>query len=1134
MKKIILTICVLFIGLTSVYSAATLTVKATAVNADGTLPVHGTVTLKKIKSKNGQGGTVTSSKENTTEISTSADGRDKALGGIISAYDPIINLSVAVEDGYYLEDVYLWQNDTWVSQGSSPSFDITTSSTVTKTYKVVIAEMSADIPETINKDNASTVELYTGTEIYKDGDATYGKFPYRQKRQIDLRSAFAPNGTPLFEKLYIFGMTTSETALTVNGVVGHKITAASTSAGSNAITPCYIYTKSGNGYTLTSTISNMNVTNKPIVDVSGSTSVYMTGYCPYASTGGGKNKNENGVICFTGGAGEKVDVYVDDLHLYARYKSPTGKTTLPDTVLYSGLDFPYRCAGTSSAFMFKGTSSSSTNPFLPTIHMRDSNRLAGNAGSAVHVKVDFMGMGMDQVAGQYNSPIGLLTDEDKRYTTLSIDDVWPASMADNAYSSVRTNGFLDIRTTTAAPCIDLYDEYGKVNFNGGRIYLKNSRPSGSNNYLCTFAVGYRTYEKTVSVVTATMYGLGTDRSGGEVNFNDGSFYIDPLTDEEFTKHGKYYHHKYALKCPASSTINGGTYYCEPFGCTESENLGASPLNKYGDGLVLDTVAVESLLEPYKTAVINFPNDKENTATIDATHPQTLGEYYALAGRMPYGISSLNAFQGTQAPDSVILMLPVQYTDKALQKEVANIPWALCIPNVVAGGEIELGGETEVVDEEENNVIYQTNYLLYGAVDENIVGIIEGYKTPLFDGLPQATVQLNGTYSDITNEEPYTIQQEQYMMMSVKADEWFLFAPPFDISEVYVLETFKETELENMAKNEGWQAAMNKQAVANMDLFYAMCYMIDYTESVNNFDGILYSWTQEIGKPNGAGGKKKLTHFTGANYSANYYVQRSSGTWAWDSEKSRFVTDWAYLPKTMEKVTHGETEYSVVMKKGEIYSLNFPYMYNGYREKGDGNGNNNWDYWTGKYILFVGKGPQTIEGKNYHQTITASMTATPGTAEIRANSTFASMEVSNMGAYYLGEGQQFRPSPFDDESQPIDATQGFVLLNKPTVSPMPQRIKTVDMMSGEVTYEEGEGSENGATGTPTIAGNNKMLVYNINGGVGIVPVVAQQVSIYNAAGQVVTSEYLAGETQLSLPAGIYLVCGEHEQYKVLVK
>ena len=242
-----------------------------------------------------------------------------------------------------------------------------------------------------------------------------------------------------------------------------------------------------------------------------------------------------------------------------------------------------------------------------------------------------------------------------------------------------------------------------------------------------------------------------------------------------------------------------------------------------------------------------------------------------------------------------------------------------------------------------------------------------------------------------------------------------------------------------------------------------------------------------------------------------------------------MTDWAYLPKTMEKVTHGETEYSVVMKKGEIYSLNFPYMYNGYREKGDGNGNNNWDYWTGKYILFMGKGPQTIEGKNYHQTITEPMKVSPGYAEIRANSTFASMEVSDMGEYYLND-QLFIPNTSGDPT-PVDATQGFVLLNKPSPSSMPQRIKSIDLISGDVTLEGGDGT---ATGTPTIAGNNKMLVYSIDGGVGIVPVVAQQVRIYNAAGQVVTSQYLTSETQIPLPTGIYLVTGEKEQCKVMVK
>jgi hypothetical protein len=183
---------------------------------------------------------------------------------------------------------------------------------------------------------------------------------------------------------------------------------------------------------------------------------------------------------------------------------------------------------------------------------------------------------------------------------------------------------------------------------------------------------------------------------------------------------------------------------------------------------------------------------------------------------------------------------------------------------------------------------------------------------------------------------------------------------------------------------------------------------------------------------------------------------------------------------------------------------------------------------------VGKGPQTIEGKNHHNTITAAMTATPGSAEIRVNNTFASMEVSNMGAYYLGENQRFTPSPYDSELVTVDATQGFVLLNTSTASPMPQRIASIDMMTGDVTYEPGDGIENTVTGTPTISGEREMLVYTLAGGLGVVPVVSQQVSIYNASGQLVVSQYLTVEMQFALPAGIYLVRGEKDQVKVMVK
>ena len=330
----------------------------------------------------------------------------------------------------------------------------------------------------------------------------------------------------------------------------------------------------------------------------------------------------------------------------------------------------------------------------------------------------------------------------------------------------------------------------------------------------------------------------------------------------------------------------------------------------------------------------------------------------------------------------------------------------------------------------------------------------------------------------------------------------------------------------MAKT-SWQDAINTQAATNMDFFYALCYNIGYLEAANGLDAIYYDWSVTLAKNNNAKGKIKLNHFTGSNYTANYYLQRSSGTWEWDAEKKRFVTDWKYLPATMEKVIHGDTEYSVVMKKGEIYSMNFPYMYNGYRESGDGDFN--WDYWTGKYILLVGKGPQTIEGRTYHDNIDADMTALPGTAEVRVNPTFSALEINNMGAYYLSENQRFTKSYDDSSPELILPTSGFVLANTNTSTPMPQRIKSIDLVTGEVTTGPGV-----STSTPTIAGDSHMMVYNIEGGVGIVPVVEQQISIYNAAGQLITSQYLTDEVQIPLPSGIYLITGAKDQFKVVVK
>jgi hypothetical protein len=99
----------------------------------------------------------------------------------------------------------------------------------------------------------------------------------------------------------------------------------------------------------------------------------------------------------------------------------------------------------------------------------------------------------------------------------------------------------------------------------------------------------------------------------------------------------------------------------------------------------------------------------------------------------------------------------------------------------------------------------------------------------------------------------------------------------------------------------------------------------------------------------------------------------------------------------------------------------------------------------------------------------------------------------------------------------------------------QPIKAIGMTDGSVVYSsEDPNQNNGTTSTPTIAGNRQMMVYTIEGGVGIIPITAQQVSIYNAAGQLITSQYLTDEVQISLPTGIYLVSGEKDQAKVIVK
>ena len=973
------------------------------------------------------------------------------------------------------------------------------------------------------------LDIWTGTE--KNSTT----FPYRPKEKVDLSSTFDAEGNALFDKLYIFGLTTPSGG-------GTELTLATYTypgVAPNAVTPCYIYQKKndGKGYTLESTIANMNVSDKPLsnfTSVNGK-KLYFTGHCPYGSNGYGAGNV--GVVYVKGNAGEKVDIYLHNLTLYGRMHTAGGylpadyasynetdKVTVKFNILGAafGGDTQFLNAS-ASAFVFASGSSDPNNPFSPTIHLMGDNELDGGTG---WILADATAKQME--AGMYSSPIHLHVTDYNQVTTLSIDDKWPVDALGN---TVRTNGKLDLSPHDPnRPSVELGNAYSTLNFNGGQIVLKNNLPVAQGTYVSTFAIAMRSMSYDVSIASATMVGMGADQPSGNVNFNDGSFYCTPIQQWEWDAYScaTYYHNKESLKCPVNTRMNGGTYYSEPYSCFDSETKGGSPTNKHDNELVSSQFKINNTPQgEYGIATVNFDSIANALVCQIAGHPdfgRTLAQYYQ--DKESYGRNSLKAAND----NTVTFMIPYQFTEKEIVQEVQTTFWVVSMP--VLGGrlgliETTMGGDVQVQSSE----FKRTANIVYYEGDQYAIaaaGPESGYVCPTdvalepLSGIEMGFMDEYAYRANVINTESYVIDESQYIVKPIEAaDKWMLFSPPFDITNVYVIESYNEDLLRQMAEDGDNTGAYIQQAKSAIDLLFFIGNFSVFKKATIPFWSMYSYWAGSGAFPAEERGRGaiKLAHFTGRNYDANYYLQRSSGTWTWDG--TTFNTDWKYLPATPEQVDHGGTMYDVVMKKGEIYAMKFPYMYDGYMTDGGA-----WDYWTGKYLIFEGLGPQTIDGKNKHADIMEDM-ATPGVGVLRGNTTLATMEVEENNAYYAKDGNKKFTNSSD--LQEIYPAEGFLLANPPSASPLQGRKASIDMMSGVVTYEGDESSS-----TPTIAGSCKLLVYTTNGGLILLPVVPQSVAIYNAAGVLVGNQYITEQAAVSLPAGAYFIRGEYDQVKAIVK
>ena len=361
----------------------------------------------------------------------------------------------------------------------------------------------------------------------------FDAYPYHE---VNIKNAFDVNGNALFNYVVIYGETTTKDG-------SRTITRPTSTAGSNAKTPYYIYERDsidGKSYRFVQAVEDANSPYK--ADLSEIThftefvvgdvkyyaiqpkngdplSFYMTGFCPYATTG--STKDDEGVWYFRGYVNDSVHIYLEDCHLYSRTKSLSGHNTSK-----TGDDSPDftedMVKGSGAVLVFENANPQQNNDstFNVAIHTRGHNVLKSNFGCYY----TFLGMAK---ATQISSPVqvrlGAANHFQTARTTLDFDDLWPLSST----LSDHTNGFLSLqKQANNAPSIDLGNANTIVNFRGGQIQLQNAQV-GSPNYKTTLAISYRS-GLMGNVKIQMAYGIGTDDVGGTVNFYDGTTTVLPM------------------------------------------------------------------------------------------------------------------------------------------------------------------------------------------------------------------------------------------------------------------------------------------------------------------------------------------------------------------------------------------------------------------------------------------------------------------------------------------------------------------------------------------------------------------------------------------------------------------------------
>ena len=1013
-----------------------------------------------------------------------------------------------------------------------------------------------------NLPNGDTgIKTGTGLKITNFKNANEGDEGYL--REVNSKYAFDTNGKPLFDYVIIYGETK-----TTDG--SGTVTAPSSVTGSNAQTPCYIYKKSGDQYVIedeTYLVENANSSRKSwrgaisIADNDASTvdakpenlRVYITGFCPYASTG--YTQSDEGVWYFEGDAGDKIDIYLEDCYIYSRYKSKRGNSfTRESGESYSGM--VARGSGAVLLFANKTQKDGLTTPLEVTIHTRDRNLLKSHYGCLFS---SFVGR-----AFQISSPVHIYMQSENHYknsyTTLTFDDKWPTD-ADDDTKYNRTNGFLSLqKQVNNAPSIDMGNKNTVVNFRGGHVELQNACIS-SDNYESSLAISYRTGVYGPSKFRFVLsYGIGTDGVEGTVNFYDGTTTVLPMEVPE--RFRQYYlmddngTTTSCLRTPKNTYVYGGSH-CMMRACEAPTSKGGAPTDgisalgkfEYTYDMVwnANTAETENHVDCRLVTPTSFPDS-------------CLTEYYK--NKYTYGLKSVTPVDGKLnlwIPDLDCPQFEVKpEVDQQISFWKASMTLIEANYGVYSGS---VGGDNVEIAMQDGEQKEQVQNLLYCQIDDNISGVISAqgndqYVAPVLNPAPDGgyisiapTTVGTELQNYVRNTGSYVIEDKVYYVTTIpQADVWMNFTAPFNVANIYVVEAYDEDLLDQAGVTRDEILVEQARHNANFAAFFGVAIALESKKTFNMIYNDYMGWVRhEYGSTAASKqGMKLLQHYyetydaegkyEGSNWrTADYYLYKNTANWMLNAE-GNLTTQWGYVPMdvTLERT-------APLLKQGETYSMLFPYCTGCWEyDSKKGYYRNEWDYWSGKFIIFEStQGPHTIQGSDYvaetdiddanNGNWIFENIAYKGEAKLMGNSTFAQMIATDQNIYsYSRRPMNETYDPIDPWGAELEPTATFLYgdLSRDDIRPRITR-------NGEVIYDtNGDGTVTGGN-MPTVGGGNDLFITSTAEGINIAVAEAQHVRVMSATGAIIYSGMVQTAVDVALPAtGVYVIAGENEVHKIL--